>query len=61
VNHSRPSLLGTCLAACVVCQRIYGTSTIGINYDYFAAIDHYDAEFPQAVAHDTLREDFDRR
>lgn len=44
------------LAACVVYQGIYGTSTVGMEYDYFGAIGHEDAVFLRGIADETARE-----
>jgi hypothetical protein len=57
-DGTHPSLLGTYLAACVVYQSIYGTSTVGIEYDYFGAIDEDDAVFLRGIADQTVREFF---
>ena len=59
-DGSHPSLLGTYLAACVVYQSIYGTSAVGVDYDYFGAIDRDDAAFLQGIADETVREFFGR-
>ncbi len=59
-DGSHPSLLGTYLAACVVYQSIYDTSPVGIDYDYFGAVDKDDAAFLQKVADETVREFFGR-
>ena len=55
-DGTHPSLLGTYLAACVVYQSIYGTSTVGIDYDYFGAIDEDDAVFLRGIADEIVRE-----
>lgn len=55
-DGSHPSLLGTYLGACVVYQSIYGTSAVGVDYDYFGEIDKDDAAFLQRVAYETVRE-----
>jgi hypothetical protein len=55
-DGTHPSLLGTYLAACVVYQSIYGRSTVGIDYDYFGAIDGDDTVFLQRIANETVRE-----
>lgn len=57
-DGSHPSLLGTYLAACVVYQSIYGGSTVGVEYDYFGAVDEEDAIFLQEIADETVREFF---
>ena len=59
-DGSHPSLLGTYLGACVVYQSIYGTSPVGVDYDYFGAIDKDDAAFLQQIADETVREFFGR-
>jgi len=59
-DGTHPSLLGTYLAACVVYQSIYGTSTVGIDYDYFGAVDEEDAEFLRGIADETVSEFFGR-
>ena len=59
-DGTHPSLLGTYLAACVVFQSIYGTSTVGMDYDYFGAIDEDDAVFLRGVADETVRAFFGR-
>ena len=59
-DGSHPSLLGTYLAACVVFQSIYGSSTVGMEYDYFGAIDEDDAIFLRGIADQTVREFFGR-
>jgi hypothetical protein len=60
-DGTHPSLLGTYLAACVVYQSIYGTSTVGIKYDYFGAVSKEDAEFLQGIADETVRVFFRRK
>jgi hypothetical protein len=55
-DGTHPSLLGTYLAACVVYQSIYGSSTVGMEYDYFGAVDEDDAVFLRAIADETVRE-----
>lgn len=60
-DGSHPSMLGTYLAACVVYQSLYGTSTVGIDYDYFGEVDKDDAAFLQRVADETVRDFFGRR
>ena len=57
-DGTHPSLLGTYLAACVVYQSIYGTSTVGIEYDYLGAVDEEDAEFLREIADETVSEFF---
>lgn len=59
-DGTHPSLLGSYLAACVVYQSIYGSSTVGIDYDYFNAIAADDAEFLRRIADETVREFFSR-
>ncbi|MDX1506855.1 MAG: SGNH/GDSL hydrolase family protein [Woeseiaceae bacterium] len=59
-DGTHPSLLGTYLAACVVYQSVYGSSTVGIEYDYFGAIDAEDARFLQQIADESVREFFSR-
>ena len=59
-DGTHPSLLGTYLAACVVYQSIYGSSTVGIDYDYFGAIAEGDSEFLRSIADQTVREFFSR-
>ena len=59
-DGSHPSLLGTYLGACVVYQSIYGTSPVGVDYDYFGTIDKDDAAFLQQIADETVREFFGR-
>ena len=59
-DGSHPSLLGTYLASCVVYQSIYGTSAVGVDYDYFGDVDKDDAAFLQRVADETVREFFGR-
>ena len=59
-DGSHPSLLGTYLAACVVYQSIYGRSTVGVDYDYFGALDPDDAKFLQTVADATVGEFYGR-
>ena len=59
-DGTHPSLLGTYLAACVVYQSIYGTSAVGVDYDYFGDVDKDDAAFLQRVADETVRAFFGR-
>jgi hypothetical protein len=59
-DGTHPSLLGTYLAACVVYQSVYGTSTVGIDYDYFGAVSKEDAEFLHRIADETVRVFFGR-
>ena len=59
-DGTHPSLLGTYLAACVVFQSIYGISTVGMDYDYFDAVDTNSAVFLRGVADETVREFFGR-
>ncbi len=59
-DGTHPSLLGTYLAACVVFQSVYGTSTVGMDYDYFGAIDEDNAVFLRRIADETVREFFGR-
>ena len=59
-DGTHPSMLGTYLAACVVFQSVYGISTVGMNYDYFGAVDKENATFLRAVADETVREFFRR-
>lgn len=59
-DSSHPELLGTYLAAATALASVYGVSPIGIEYDYFGAIDPADALFLQTVAHDTVTEFFGR-
>lgn len=55
-DGTHPSLLGTYLAACVVYQSIYGKSVIGVDYDYYGAVDKESAAFLQRIADETVRE-----
>lgn len=59
-DGTHPSLLGTYLAACVVYQSVYGTSTAGMRYDYFGAVSNDDAEFLRGIADETVRVFFGR-
>ena len=59
-DGTHPSMLGTYLAACVVFQSIYGTTTVGMDYDYFGAVKKEDATFLRAIADQTVREFFGR-
>ena len=59
-DGTHPSMLGTYLAACVVFQSVYGISTIGMEYDYFGAVDEDDATFLRGIADETVREFFGR-
>ncbi len=59
-DGTHPSMLGTYLAACVVFQSIYGTSTLGMDYDYFDAVDEDSAVFLRRIADETVREFFSR-
>lgn len=59
-DGTHPSLLGTYLAACVVYQSIYGTSTVGMEYNYFGAIDDDYAVFLRRIADETVREFYGR-
>jgi hypothetical protein len=58
-DGTHPSLLGTYLAACVVFQSIYKTSTVGMKYDYFGALDEDDAVFLRGVADETVKKFFE--
>ena len=49
-DGSHPSLLGTYLAANVVFASIFKTSPIGLEYNYFDAIEDEDRDFLQKVA-----------
>ena len=49
-NQKHPNLKGTYLAACTVFASIYGTSPIGLKYDYYGAIDEEDKMLLQKIA-----------
>mgnify|MGYP001157293350 FL=1 len=49
-DGTHPNLKGTYLAACTVFASIYGTSPIGLKYDYYGAIDEEDKMLLQEIA-----------
>ena len=49
-DATHPNLLGTYLAACTVFSSIYGKTPIGLEYDYFGAINQKDKMFLQQIA-----------
>ncbi len=51
-DHSHPSLEGSYLAAATVFATLYGASPVGLDYDYYGAVDDETAAFLQEVAAD---------
>lgn len=58
-DGTHPSLLGTYLAANVVFYSVFGSSPIGLKYNYYGAISDDDRLFLQNIAIETVTEFFE--
>ena len=55
-DGTHPNLAGTYLAACVVVATLWQLTPVGVEYNYFAALDAATTQFLQQVAWQTVRE-----
>lgn len=53
-DHSHPNLEGSYLAAATLVAALYGRSPVGLDYDYYGALDADTIAFLQQVAHDVV-------